>query len=336
MFRYIKTEPTTYIMQFNKGKLKREGAGLGFFYFAPTTSLVSIPIGSADLPFIFKESTSDFQEVTVQGQLVYRVKSPKILAATMNFTLADDGKSYVSDAPKKLPARILNLLQSITRNSIQNLSLKASLLASETLAGTLAAALDSAPVLEKLGVEILDVSILAIKPNPETARALEATVREQMMKDADEAAYTRRNAAIEQERKIKENELETEISVEQKKQQVKEAEMDARMAVQRKTQELQREVLENEIEQENKRKELVAVSAENSRKEADVKAYAISASMKAMAEVDNRILEAITNSSMNPEQLIAQAFRQLATGADKIGQLNISPDLMRELLGKKR
>jgi hypothetical protein len=37
---------------------------------------------------------------------------------------------------------------------------------------------------------------------------------------------------------------------------------------------------------------------------------------------------------MKPEQLIAFAFQELAGKADKIGQLNISPDLLRELLDK--
>jgi ribosomal protein S7 len=35
---------------------------------------------------------------------------------------------------------------------------------------------------------------------------------------------------------------------------------------------------------------------------------------------------------MDPSQLVAQAFRQLAENAEKIGELNISPDLLRELM----
>jgi hypothetical protein len=35
---------------------------------------------------------------------------------------------------------------------------------------------------------------------------------------------------------------------------------------------------------------------------------------------------------MQPDQLVALAFQGLAERADKIGQLNISPDLLRELL----
>jgi len=38
---------------------------------------------------------------------------------------------------------------------------------------------------------------------------------------------------------------------------------------------------------------------------------------------------------MRPEQLIAVAFQEIAGRADKIGELNISPDLLRELLHTK-
>ena len=44
---------------------------------------------------------------------------------------------------------------------------------------------------------------------------------------------------------------------------------------------------------------------------------------------------ALASTGMKPEQLIAFAFQELAGKADKIGQLNISPDLLRELLDRK-
>ena len=71
------------------------------------------------------------------------------------------------------------------------------------------------------------------------------------------------------------------------------------------------------------------------REEADVKAYAISSVMKALSETDPKILQALTSSGMEPGQLVALAFKELAEGADKIGQLNVSPDLLRELMAKQ-
>jgi hypothetical protein len=38
---------------------------------------------------------------------------------------------------------------------------------------------------------------------------------------------------------------------------------------------------------------------------------------------------------MRPSQLMASAFQGLAERADRIGQLNVTPDLMRELLKER-
>src|SRR5437660_360402 len=104
--QFIKTQPTTYLLQFKGGKVIREGAGLAFFYYAPTTSMVAVPIGSTDVPFIFKEVTADFQEVTVQGQVAYRVTDANKVAQLLNFTLDASGKDHVSEDPSKLPVRV--------------------------------------------------------------------------------------------------------------------------------------------------------------------------------------------------------------------------------------
>ena len=77
---------------------------------------------------------------------------------------------------------------------------------------------------------------------------------------------------------------------------------------------------------------LVALAAENARAEADARAYGVSSTMKALSAADTKILQALASTNMKPEQLIAFAFQELAGKADKIGQLNISPDLLRELL----
>ena len=60
--------------------------------------------------------------------------------------------------------------------------------------------------------------------------------------------------------------------------------------------------------------------------------YGVSSTMKALGSADAKILQALATTGMKPEQLIAFAFQELAGRADKIGQLNISPDLLRELL----
>ena len=62
----------------------------------------------------------------------------------------------------------------------------------------------------------MGVNILAVRAVPEMTRALETSTREKLQQEADQAIYERRNFAVEQERKIKESELNTEIAIEEK------------------------------------------------------------------------------------------------------------------------
>lgn len=336
--KYIKVDPTTYLMQFKKGQAKRKGTGLALWYYAPNTSLVAVPTGTTDLPFIFKETTQDYQEVSVQGQLVYRISDPEKIAGLINFTLSQEANSknlvYVSEDPDKLSNRIINLVQVNMRTAIEQLDLRQVITASQMLVQTIKGELADSEVLANLGVEVLDLSIVAIKPNPETARALEAAVREQLLEEADDAIYRRRNASIEQERTVKKNELNTEIAVEAKQREINEAKLKAERALQEERRAMEREQLEADIAQEQQRQALVDLATQNERKQADAKAYDIAATMEALSKVDAKVLEAMTMGNLEPQQLLAQAFRELAGGADKIGQLNIAPDLLQSLAGR--
>jgi hypothetical protein len=293
---------------------------------------VTVPVASTDTPFIFQETTADFQAVTIQGQVTYRVGDPKRLAAMLNYTLARDGETYAAEDPNKLPERVIHVINVLARAELQKLPLREAIRASDELVTAVKGRLVGAEEITALGLEVLGLSVLAIKPTPETARALEAETREKLFREADEAVYARRNSAVEQERAIKENELNTEIAVENKKRQIRETQMEADRAVQEKKHIQQKEALEANIGLEDRRKNLVALAAENAKAEADARAYGVSTTMKALGSADTKILQALATSGMKPEQLIAFAFQELAGKAEKIGQLNISPDLLRELL----
>src|SRR5688572_20790070 len=104
--RFIKAQPTVHLMQFKRGRVVREGAGQSFFYYAPVSTVVAVPIASADHPFMLSLTTSDFQNVTVQGQVTYRVNEPQRIARLMDFSLAPSGRGYASDDPKRLGDRV--------------------------------------------------------------------------------------------------------------------------------------------------------------------------------------------------------------------------------------
>jgi hypothetical protein len=329
--RFIRTQPTQYVIQYRNGQPVREGAGLSFFYFSPTASLVLVPTASEEIPFIFHEVTADFQEITIQGQATYRVADPRKLAGLLNYALDANG-NYVSEDPRKLSSRLVNQIQVLLRAQVQGLSLRNALGAGDNLVLKVRSEINQDPTVTTMGLEILGLSILAIKPQPETARALEAEVRERLLREADQAVYERRNAAVNQERGIKENELATEVAVENKKRQIREAQMDAERAVQQKKRQMREEEMATQIGLEEQKKSLVSLATGNAKEEADAKAYSLAAVVKVFAGVDAKVLQALTSAGMEPAQLMALAFRDIADGADKIGQLNLSPDLLREIM----
>src|ERR1700747_1339217 len=106
MLKFMKLPPTTYVLQYKNGKIKREGAGLSFIYWAPTSTIIAVPLASADVPFVFPQTTADFQSVTIQGQLTYRVTDPKRLASVLDFMIDKQATPYFEDHTRdrqKLP-----------------------------------------------------------------------------------------------------------------------------------------------------------------------------------------------------------------------------------------
>jgi len=334
--RFVKAQPTIYLMKYRAGAVTREGAGLSTFYYAPVSSLVAVPIGSRDAGFIFQQIARDFQALTIQGHVTYRISEPKKAASMLNFTLKADGKTYESDDPEKLPQRILGTVEVLAQQAVKALTLKEALQASDRIADIIASGLRSRADIASLGLEILGVSVRAVKPTPDTAKALEAEAREAILRNADEAIFARRNFAVEQERAIRESELDTEIAVEQKKRAIRETQMDAEASVVAKKNELREAGMVADITLEGKRKDFVALNAANTRTLADAEAYRVGALMKIFEGVDTKVIQALAAAGMQPGQLIAQAFSGIAEKAERIGQLNVSPDLLNALLEKPK
>jgi regulator of protease activity HflC (stomatin/prohibitin superfamily) len=312
-WKYLKAAPTTYVIQYVGGRIRREGAGLSFFYYAPTAEIVKVPLSTTDVPFVFNEVTADFQEASIQGELTYRITDAKRAAALLNFSVDSHGR-YLSDDPTKLNDRLIHAAQISARSFTQRTKLRDLLVNSDALIAEALPGVQKSPAVAMLGVEVLDLSILSIKGTPEMSKAFQAEAREELLRKADEAIYARRNSAVELERTIKENELNTEIAVEQKKRNVRETQMAAEIAV------------------EDQRAALVERRVDNQRKEADARAHGLRVTLEPLKGVDWRTLMAASSGAADSKLMIAMAFRELAENAGKIGQLNISPDLLAGLL----
>jgi hypothetical protein len=145
-----------------------------------------------------------------------------------------------------------------------------------------------------MGVELLSVFFTSARPTPEVAKALEAEYRESLLRKADEAIFARRAAAVEEERKIKEKELSTDITLEQQ------------------------------------RRKLIDLQGENSLVEAENqgKALELAGEYKArakQAEID-------VYAKLEPRSVLALAMTELGQNADHIGNLTITSEMLASLL----
>lgn len=331
---FIKFDSMTYVIKFKNGKIDKEGRGLSFFYYAPTTSISAIPIASNNLPFIFGETTKDYQTVTIQGQITYKIGNPRQLADVLDFTVNGNG-IYKKDDTEKLNQTIVNEAQTATSSFIHQLGLKESIRSAKIIETKITEGLSNSQAIKMLGIEILSINILAIKATPEMERALETETRESLQQEADQAIYARRNFAVEQERKIRESELNTEIAVEEKNKQIAEKKAQTEVQKAENDRKLRGMKLEADISIENQRKQLLEQKTANERKEAETQGYVLETTLKPYKELDWKILTALNNNK-DPRFNISLAFRELAENAGKIGTLNISPELLDTLLNDKQ
>jgi len=328
--KQIKFDSMTYVLHYKNGNIKKEGRGLSFFYFAPNSSIVAIPMGSNDLPFIFNETTNDYQTVSIQGQISYKINNPKTLADVLDFTVNDNGQ-YKKNDIEKLNQRIINEAQTSTSSFLHSIKLKDAIRSAKEIEFKILEGLQSSQAISMLGIEILGANILGVTATPEMVRALETETREKLQQEADQAIFERRNFAVEQERKIKESELNTEIAVEEKQKQIAEKKMESDVQKSENNRKLREMELDTDISVENQRKELIEQKTENDRIEAETKGYVLETTLKPYKELDWKVLTALNNTT-DPRFNISLAFRELAENAGKIGNLNISPDLLDSIL----
>lgn len=302
------------------------------------SSLLAVPTTAIDADFTFDDIlTADFQSCCIQGTITYRFCQFRQTAAMLDFAFAERPavqREKRAETLRSASARLENLTKLALLRSVSALDIRAALKSGEELGAELERALRESSVTGELGVEILSVTLLGLSTKPETRRALEAAAREQILKEQDDAIYMRRNAAIEQERLVRENELNTEIRVAEKARENKERELATQRYIQEQELALEQERLEHRITLEERNKTLVAAEVENQHRRSQEQADAMAALMKAFDSVRPEILEALAITGMDPRALIAKAFVNIGGNAQKIGNLNVTPELLEALAGK--
>lgn len=308
-FKHYKFQPNEYVLVMKNGKVVKQGVGLSFFCNTLNTGMSVVPTVSFDTFFAFDDVlTSDFQGINIQGDISYIIRDYEKVAGMIDFSYTGEAgyEEKKVEAKQVMGKRITNLAKTSASKFVNARDVKTVIQAQEELAVFLSEEMTSNEAIKQLGLDVVTVSILAVSPSLETKRALESATREKILQQQDDAIYKRRNAAIEQERIIKENELNTEIKIAEKEHE------------------------SNMLKQKNALEE-VELESKVTKEKADTRAYANEVMLKAMESVDKDVLLSILLSGMDSKTLIAKAFNSLAENTDKIGNLNISPDLLETL-----
>ncbi len=217
MLSYYKGEPNTYTVSYRGGDIRQHGAGINFWFSPLTTTISAVPLASQESHFVFTETTRDFQEVSIQGTFTYRIDAPLDLASRLDFTVDSRTRKYRSDDPEKLVQRVINAVQAFTRAEVDRLSLEEALTTVGSLAKIVLHKVTESGDLTSLGVVVEGLHFTSVKATPEMQKALEADFRETLNKRADQAIYDRRKSAVEEERKIRESEMNTDVELENRK-----------------------------------------------------------------------------------------------------------------------
>jgi SPFH domain / Band 7 family len=214
---YFKGEPSVHVIRYRRGGVVAQGSGLAFWYLRYNTSIAMVPIVAQDAPFIFNEATRDFQVVAIQGSLLYRITAPLVAARAVNYAIDPRTGRYRSDDPAKLGQRLINVVQGHTRSQVIDLPLEQAMTKVKDLAADVLARIQGEPLLASLGVAVEGLHFAGVSATPEMRKALEADYREALQQRADQAIYARRAKAIEEERRIKQREMDTEVELENQK-----------------------------------------------------------------------------------------------------------------------
>lgn len=330
LVRHLRGGPTMHVRHLRRGQLVHDGTGLAFFYRPLSAVLSEVPVDDRELALLFHARTADFQDLTVQASVTFRITDPATACARIDFSI-DPITGRWRGTPLE---QVAGLLTETAQQQVLGL-IAGSPLASVLAAGVgqirdrILAGLTGEPRLAETGIEVMGARVVAIRPEPEVEKALRTPAREQLQQDADRATYERRAVAVERERAIAENELQNQIEL---------ARREERLVTQRganSRREAEEAAAAARIEaggQAAREEQLAQGQAARIRLVGD--AQAASARALGEAQAAGEVARMAAYQDVPDGILLALAARELAGSLPQIGTLALTPDLLTPLLAR--
>ena len=317
--RHLRGNPTLHVRHLRRGKVAHEGMGLSFFFRPLSAVLSEVPVDDRELPLLFHARTADFQDLSVQASVTFRVTDPATASARIDFSIDPDTGRWRGTPLEQVGGLLTETAQQQVLGMVAASPL-ASVLADgvaeirdRILHGLIA---DSR--LAETGIAVVGARVVALRPESDVERALRTPARELIQQEADRSTYERRAVAVERERAIAENEL------------------------------------QNKIELARREEQLLAQQGANARRQAEDTAAASGIAADAQANRERRLAEARAAGTralgeakaageaasvaayrdLPPAIVLAIAAKDLAGSLPQIGTLVLTPDLLASLLAR--
>lgn len=214
VFTHLRSEPNAHIIRYRNGKQVASGKGLAFWFVPLGSGLAEIPTDDRELQFMFHARSSDFQLVTIQGDLIYRVTDAERLAGRIDFSIDIRHGTHRKEPLEQLAGLFTGTAQQYATHYLASREVRELVTASpEALQRAIDAGFSSDPVFNDMGLMLVSLRIREIKPSVELEKALQTPTRESIQQDADEATFKRRAMAVDKESAIAENELQNRIEL---------------------------------------------------------------------------------------------------------------------------
>lgn len=319
MTRHLRGTPTLHVRHVRRGKVAHAGTGQSFFFRPLSAVLSEVPVDDRELAVLFHARTADFQDLSVQASVTFRVVDPETACARLDFSIDPDIGRWRGTPLDQLAG----LLTETAQQQVLGL------IAASPLAAVLAdgvgqvrdrilTGLTSDSRLAETGIAVIGARVVAIRPEPEVEKALRTPAREQIQQEADRATYERRAVAVQRERAIAENELANQIELARREAElIDQKGVNARRAA-------EEEVAAGGIQ--------VAAKANGEVMLARARAAGTQAVGEAKAAAEAAHVRAYQH--LPPATVLALALQEVAGQLPQIGTLVVSPDLLQPLLAR--
>jgi regulator of protease activity HflC (stomatin/prohibitin superfamily) len=326
--RHLRADASTHVLHYRGARLVRSGRGLAFWFLPMSVSVAEVPVDDRELSILFHGRSSDFQDVTAQCVVTYRILDPATLANRVDFTIDLARGVYLRQPLEKMALLLTELAHQHAASYIGGTPLRTILTEGYTrIRERVEAGLVGDDGLHEMGVAIASVRVSSVKPTPDLEKALEAPMREKIQQESDEAAFTRRAMAVEKERAIQENALVNQIELARREEQL----------IAQRGQNARRQATEL-AEAERIASEAAAtrtrLEAESGAHHTLVSGEATAKSVRLVdgARVDVERTRMAVLRDLPPQVMLGLAARELATKLRRIDHLNLSPDAIGPML----